>query len=157
MQKRRRWRFAWKVPLCQMCWWSSVTTSQFPDPHCCEAVISLPLQSDASGVFSHCVAFEKSLVTHRLKPPIVQDFINSVRSLEILSGITLCVSVTQFAEGRKKLCRHTYDGVERWCPGQRSCKNQDMSARRLHACAWLSAHEADDSGFRGLFPVSLPV
>lgn len=38
---------------------------------------------------------------------IVQYFINSVDSLEILSDIMLCVCVTHFAKGRKKLCRQT--------------------------------------------------
>lgn len=35
---------------------------------------------------------------------IVQYFINSVHSLEIWSDIMLCVCVTHFAKGRKKVC-----------------------------------------------------
>ena len=47
---------------------------------------------------------------------IVQYFINSVHSLEIWSDIMLCVCVTHFAKGRKKVCvdRKAHSVIGAW-------------------------------------------
>ena len=63
-----------------------------------------------SEVRPHCVVFEKSPVTHRLKQPslcycTLFSITLTVFTLEISSDIMLCVCVTHFAKGRKKVCR----------------------------------------------------
>lgn len=84
---------------------------------------------------------------------IVHYFINSVHSLESLSDIMLCVCVTHFAKGRKKLCRQTtYSVIGAWG----SVPVKDMSASLVNVCAWvLLMKPMTQAGC--LFPVSLPV
>lgn len=86
---------------------------------------------------------------------IVQYFINSVHSPEIWPDIMLCVCVTHFAKGRKKVCRQNGTLSYR-CLGQCTCKNQDMSASLVNVCGGvLLMNPMTQAGC--LFPVSLPV
>lgn len=86
---------------------------------------------------------------------IVQYFINSVFSLEIVSDITFCVCVTHISRGRKKLCRQTERSVVVGL-GQRFSKNQEMPACLVNISACVSLTKPVTKAVC-LFPIALSV
>lgn len=84
---------------------------------------------------------------------IVQYFINTVFSLEIVSEITLCVCVTHFSRGRKKLCRQKERSVVVGLE-QRSSKNQGMPACLVNISACVSLTKPVTKAVC-LFPIAL--